>query len=68
MAAKWQRIETCMSFISPLFSPSLTTLFFYLVTIFIEDNHGSDVSSIHSLKLFGGTVHGTNVSGIHQLK
>eukprot|EP01040_Poterioochromonas_malhamensis_P017471 gene17471-20089_t len=37
------------------------------VTIFVESNHGADVSSLYSLKLFGSTVHGTNVSGIHQL-
>jgi hypothetical protein len=70
MAAKWTRIETC-KYLPPLlcfFSPFLSRVIDAIVTLFVEDNHGSDASSIYSLKLFGGTVHGTNVSGIHQLK
>jgi hypothetical protein len=30
----------------------------------VEDNHGSDFSSLHSLKLFGLPINGTDVSKI----
>jgi hypothetical protein len=32
------------------------------ITLFIEDNHGADTSSIYSLKFFGTTVHSTNMA------
>jgi hypothetical protein len=37
---------------------------FFLVTIFIEDNHGAATTTLHSLKLFGTTVQGTDVAAI----
>lgn len=35
------------------------------LTLFVEDNHGDEVSSLYSLKVFGTPVHGTNVADIH---
>lgn len=34
------------------------------ITIFVEDNHGSPFSSLHSLHVFGQPVQGTDVSKI----
>ena len=34
------------------------------ITIFVQDNHGSDVSSITSINLYGASINGTDVSKI----
>lgn len=34
------------------------------ITIFVEENHGSDFSVLHAFKAFGSPVHGTNVADI----
>ncbi len=34
------------------------------MTIFIEDNHGSDTTYLHSLRVFGTPIHGTDVAKI----
>ena len=34
------------------------------ITLFIEDNHGADVTEIHSLRFFGKALMGTDVSQI----
>jgi hypothetical protein len=38
------------------------------VTIFINSNHGGDISSLHSLKFEGSSVMNTDVSKIHEKK
>eukprot|EP01031_Cornospumella_fuschlensis_P046352 gene46352-56758_t len=35
------------------------------ITIFVEDNHGADISSLFSIKVYGSTVHNFDVSKIH---
>jgi len=35
------------------------------ITLFVEDNHGSDVSELHSVKVWGSPVMGTDVAAIH---
>eukprot|EP01039_Chlorochromonas_danica_P011019 gene11022-12267_t len=35
------------------------------ITIFVEDNHGAEISSLFSVKLFGVTLQGFDVSTIH---
>lgn len=34
------------------------------ITIFVEDNHGADVTELHSLRMFGKPLMGTDVSQI----
>lgn len=63
--ARWTRTESGETLSScPIMQLMLPAL---LVTIFVEDNHGSDVSSLFSLRLFGTPMHGTDVSKIHDV-
>ena len=34
------------------------------ITIFVQDNHGSSISSLHSIRIYGHAVMSTNVSDI----
>ena len=34
------------------------------ITIFIQDNHGSPISSLHCIRIYGNAVMSTNVSDI----
>ena len=34
------------------------------ITLFIEDNHGNDMTEIHSIRLFGKALMSTDVSQI----
>jgi hypothetical protein len=36
----------------------------FVVTIFVSDNHGGDISVIKNIELFGTPIHGTDVAKI----
>jgi hypothetical protein len=69
LAAKWQRVES-RKFLGLSFSDIVcvdhvfSTLSILIVTIFVENNHGSDFTYLHALRVFGAPIHGTDVAKI----